>query len=306
MDYRCQTPVLLLFFNRPQHAVAVLERLRLVRPQRLYVHCDGPRANVENELEKVLAVRELVKTIDWDCTIHTLFREHNMGLRAGVSDAISWFFNQEEMGIVLEDDCLPDVSFFPFCETLLKEYQYEPKVMHIGGFNAASFLTSNLVESYFFSKFAFVWGWASWRRAWDNMSLTLDGLDSELSQKRLAELTPNKLSRTYLRSIFEATRQRRNNSWAYAWLYSILNAEGLCVVPAKNLVQNTGIGDSDATHTQKKDEKAAIRAEELDFPLIHPNGIKRIPALDQQLFYHTQKSRWRLFLWYLLKKSGLR
>ncbi len=306
MEYKCEVPVLLLFFNRPQHATAVLERVRAARPPRVYVHCDGPREGVAGDAEKVAAVQALADTIDWECEVYSLFRTTNMGLRNGVSNALDWFFGQEEMGIVLEDDCLPDPSFFPYCETLLKEYQNNPKIMHIAGSNLASAWTEGNVESYFFSKFVFVWGWASWRRAWQKMSLGLDSLDAFVAQKRIAEISSSPMTQAYLLDKFETTRQKKNNSWAYAWFFSILQAGGLSIVPGKNLVQNTGIGEAGATHTSKKDARAAIRATPLDFPLIHPKAKNRRPSLDQQLFFLTQKSYWRLALWYLLKKARLR
>ena len=286
--------------------MAVLNCVRKVRPARLYVHCDGPRDSVSGEAEKVALVRSVLQEVDWECAVITLFRPQNKGLRAGVSDAITWFFQQEEMGIVLEDDCLPDPSFFPFCESMLIHYRNDAKVMHIAGCNLATQWTNRNIEGYFFSKFIFVWGWASWRRAWEKMSLTLDNLDEFRAKGRMRELSLNKLSTEYLWDKFEATRQNRNNSWAYAWFFSILQSGGISIVPVKNLVQNTGIGESGATHTNSKNDKAAIIAERMDFPIIHPKGKKRIPGLDQQLFYVSQKSRTRLVLWYLLKKLGLR
>src|SRR5690349_14929581 len=118
MNYRCQSPVLLLLFNRPEHTAAVLRQLSLVQPKALFVHCDGPRENKAGEDKKVAAVRDLIKNLDWECRVHTLYRDQNEGLRKGVSGALTWFFGQVEMGIVLEDDCLPDVSFFRFCDEL--------------------------------------------------------------------------------------------------------------------------------------------------------------------------------------------
>ena len=306
MEYKCQVPVLLLFFNRPAHARAVLQQLRAVRPNQVFVHCDGPRAEVAGETDKVAAVRALLAEIDWDCRVETLFRDQNMGLRQGVSTALDWFFGQVEMGIVLEDDCLPDVSFFNYCESLLQQYNHDPQVMHIAGSNLASAWTSDYIESFFFSKFVFVWGWASWRSAWQKMSLTLEGLDDFKAKNRIAEVSENPMLQAYLLDKFETTRQNRNNSWAYAWFFSILQAGGLSIVPVKNLVQNTGIGEAGATHTSKKDKRATIRAGRLDFPLIQPKTKNRLSGLDQQLFYLSQKSRWRLVLWYLLKKAGLR
>ena len=163
MSYRCDTPILLLLFNRPKHAEAVIQQLRKVQPATLYVHCDGARANVSGEAEKVAMVRLALEKIDWPCEIKTLFREQNAGLRVGVYGALNWFFESEAQGIVIEDDCMPDPSFFPFCEAMLDRYAQEEKVMHIGGSNVAEKLSRQLPSSYFFSQFSFVWGWATWR-----------------------------------------------------------------------------------------------------------------------------------------------
>ena len=306
MNFRCSTPVLLLLFNRPQHTAAVIEQLRKVRPARIFVHCDGPRDQYPEEAEKVAAVKSELKKIDWPCELSTLFREQNAGLRVGVFGALNWFFESVEQGIILEDDCLPDVSFFPFCEAMLERYALEDQVMHIGGSNVAEGLTSTFTNSYFFSRFSFVWGWASWRRAWKKMSINLEGLEAFEQQNRLEELFSNPMARTYLYDKFRATKRGKNNSWAYAWFYSILKNKGLCVVPRQNLVQNTGIGDSEATHTKKADPQAGLRASSLHFPLTHPLGFDRDPDLELGLFYAAQKSRIRLTLWFLLKLFGFR
>lgn len=306
MAYSCGTPVLLLFFNRPRHAEAVLGRLRLVRPSRVYVHCDGPRATVAGEAEKVAAVRAVLGQIDWPCEVKTLFREQNAGLRAGVYGALNWFFGDVERGIVLEDDCLPDLTFFPFCEEMLERYANDAQVMHIGGSNVAEGVTRSLSDSYFFSKFTFVWGWASWSRAWEKMSLELEGLESFERRDALSAVLKNPMARTYLYDKFRVTQAGKNSSWAYAWFYSILNVNGLSIAPRVNLVQNTGIGDREATHTKKQDRQAGLQASNMTFPLRHPAGKEYDPYLEQALFYAAQKSRIRLTLWFLLQKFGLR
>lgn len=306
MAYQCDTPILLLLFNRPEHTAAVLERLSLVQPKTLYVHCDGPRAHIQGEAEKVAAVQASLSRIDWPCEIKKFFREENAGLRDGVSGALNWFFQEVEKGIVLEDDCLPDPSFFPFCEELLERYQHEESVMHIGGSNVAEDITRGLPSSYFFSEFAFVWGWASWRRAWKKMSLELEGLEDFAQADYLKNLSHDPMAQYYMLDKFRATKARLNNSWAYAWAYSILKNKGLSIVPRVNLVQNTGIGEAGATHTKEEDKKANIRASSLTFPLTHPPQIQKPAALDARIFYASQKSRARLILWFLLQKLGLR
>lgn len=300
-------PVLFLTFNRPQHTLAVLQHLRELEPAVLYVHCDGPRAEHADDISKVAAVRTMIEQqIDWPCKVHTLFRSVNLGLRAGVYDAINWFFTQETEGIILEDDCVPDPTFFRFCQEMLTQYRDDPQIMHIGGSNLAQKFTSQRIESYVFSRFSFVWGWATWRRAWEKMSLTLDGLEDFSKTKKYKQFVVNSLARIYMLDKFYHTKERKNNSWAYAWFYSILKNNGLCIVPCKNLVQNVGVGESSATNTTSANEDARIRANHLDWPLIHP--LQRTPeaSLEQQFFYTSQKKRLRLLLWYALKKVNLR
>lgn len=301
-----QTPVLLLFFNRPKHAESVLARLRAVQPARVYAHVDGPRAGRPEEEKQVLECRRLIHSIDWPCEVKTLFREQNMGLRNGVFDAINWFFREESCGIVLEDDCLPDPTFFPYCEELLKQYADDERIMHIAGSNMAAPAMTSLECSYFASKFSLVWGWASWRRAWKKMSMQLDGLGPFTQNENWQHFLVSKPAKAYMRDKFQATAEGKNNSWAYAWFYSILKNDGICLVPAKNLIENVGVGDAGATHTKNRQAHLQIRAESLDFPLKHPNNLTPDPELEQFIFNYTQKTPFRLRIWYLLHQLGLR
>lgn len=295
-----------MFFNRPGHAAAVIERVRAVRPERVYVHVDGPRKGREEDVLHTEACRMLVRGIDWPCEVHTLFREHNWGLRDGVKDALTWFFFNEEYGIILEDDCLPDPTFFPYCEELLLKYRNDDRIMHIAGSNVAEKHTRHLADSYFFSRFSLVWGWASWSRAWVKMSPDLDGLEAFDEQNRVRALIPGSMAQSYMMDKFYATSREENNSWAYAWFYSILRFDGLCIIPKVNLVENVGVGDIDATNTKARLRHQQVRAGSMPFPLRHPAISDTDIKLERQIFYHTQKQKWRLFIWYLLRLTGLR
>ena len=298
--------MLFLVFNRPGHTAAALDRLREIAPPKLYIHADGPRTDRAGEAEKVAAVRAELEKIDWLCEVKTLFRDTNMGLREGVFDALNWFFGQEAHGIVLEDDCVPDVSFFHFCEATLREYADDEQVMHICGSNLAEAATCGLAASFVFSKFALVWGWASWRRAWQKMSLDLDGLEVFLETETWRAFLPDVQARTYMADKFWTTKRRENQSWAYAWQYSVLKNNGLCLLPKVNLVENVGIGAADATNTTGKNPKAALRAGHLETPFLRPGGRARDLDLEQRVFYAYQKSRSKLWRWFWLKKLGLR
>ena len=303
----CQVPVLFLVFNRPEHTCASLERIRTASPPRLYVHCDAARPQIAGEAEKVESVRAIIQEkIDWPCEIKTLYRTENQGLREGVSGAIDWFFEQESYGIVLEDDCVPDPSFFPFCAELLERYKDDEQIMHIGCSNLVEAHTEGLDSSYIFSRFSFVWGWAGWRRAWKKMSLSLEGLDAYRQSGHICQLIDNPWAQEYMMDKFQVTSRRENNSWAYAWFYSILKNNGLCIVPSVNLIQNTGVGEAGATNTTKQNTLARRPARQMNFPLRHPGSRKPHPELERLFFYVSQKSRFRLALWHFLRIIGLR
>jgi len=302
-----QVPVLFLVFNRPEHTRLALDRIRQARPPRLYVHSDGPRPQVNGEAGRVEQVRTIIgQGVDWDCEVKTLYRAENQGLRQGVFGALNWFFEAEPYGIVLEDDCVPDLSFFPFCAELLEYYRDDEQVMHIGGSNLAEATTADLEASYVFTRFSFVWGWAGWRRAWQKMSPDLEGLDTFEQSGKISRLVGDPMARAYMLDKFRVTQRRENNSWAYAWFYSILKNDGLCLVPKVNLVQNTGVGEAGATNTRGQNEKARLRAQPISFPLVHPESRQPEGMLEKQFFYLSQKRRFRLWLWYLLKITGLR
>ena len=304
---RCQVPVLFLVFNRPRQTREVLARLQQARPPRLYIHSDGPRPDRADEALKVEEVRAVIdKGVDWECEIKTIYRTENQGLRNGVYQAISWFFEHESSGIILEDDCVPDLSFFPFCEEILERYCDDEQVMHIGCSNLIDETTSELHESYLFTRFSFVWGWAGWRRAWEKMLPDLEGLERFEQEHKIRSLVADEKAQEYMLDKFRVTHRRENNSWAYAWFYSILKNNGLCVVPKINLVQNVGVGEEGATNTRGRNTAAIRKAGTLPFPLVHPESKAIDPILEQRFFYATQKQQIRLWFWWLLHKSGLR
>jgi hypothetical protein len=248
-----RTPVLLLVFNRPATTRAVFESIRSMRPVELYVAADGPRPGVEGEAEKCRATRRIATAIDWDCRAHSLFREENTGIGRGVASAITWFFDQVEEGIIIEDDCLPGASFYRFCEELLAYHRNQPRVMHISG-NNFQYGRRRGDASYYYSQYTHCWGWASWRRAWDCFDRSL--------------LEPD--SRPYV--------------WDGEWLLAVRQRGGVAVLPNVNLVQNIGFG-ADATHTKTLERYAGLPAEEISFPLRHPSKIAVDRRADTLTYY---------------------
>lgn len=236
------TPVLFIVFNRPDTTERVFEAIRKAKPKQLFVAADGPRPNKEGEHELCDAVRKISTSIDWDCEIKTLFRKDNLGCKVAVSEAINWFFNEVEEGIILEDDCLPNESFFVYCEAMLRRYRYNEKVMHIGGINFDFFHEVNSKNSHFLTEIAHVWGWATWRRAW---------LNYDIRMPNFINWTVNDNNKMFFREVFELTYQGKIDTWDYQWIFCLFWLGGLAVVPQRNLIKNIGF-DTTATHTISK------------------------------------------------------
>ncbi len=298
--------ILLLVFNRPDHTRRLLDCLRPLQPPALYVSADGPRAHVPTDAAACTAVRALFsEAVDWPCTVYTQFLSHNLGCRRAVERGISWFFEHVEEGIILEDDCLPDPSFLPFCTELLERYRHEERVMHIAGSNPAPHACRKTATSYLFSRFSFIWGWATWRRAWRQYRPDFPDLEREWAHPAgaFSRLLPNRAAHRYLLDKFERVRNGTFDTWDYAWFYTIMRADGLCVVPKVNLVHNIGF-DAQATHTA--DKRLARPARSLSFPLVHPPLGEPAPALEEAFFYASQKDRFGLLLrslapWYFYR-----
>src|SRR4051812_29566436 len=180
---KLHTPVLFVIFNRPETTRQVFEAIRTAKPSRLYIAADGPRKNKPGEDQKCQEAREIVKAVDWDCEVKTLFSKENLNCGRGPATAFTWFFEHEEEGIILEDDCLPTQSFFRFCQELLERYRYDYRVMHIGGNNFLNGWQRDQDYSYYFSLSGHIWGWATWRRAWQMFDYKLS-LYEKIKEKK--------------------------------------------------------------------------------------------------------------------------
>jgi len=278
-----KTPVLFLIFNRPDTTSKVFEKIRAIKPERLYIAADGPRPNISSDKEKCALARSVVDLIEWDCQVKTLFREANTGCGKGVSDAITWFFTEVEEGIILEDDCVPDNSFFAFCEQLLSYYKNSEKIMHIGGTNFQD-ANKQYTASYYFSSIAHVWGWATWKRAWNKYSFDINGLDDFKKFKKINHYYNDNKIIEYWHSIFDRMRRHEIDTWDYQWTYSIWNNKGLSIIPKVNLVSNIGF-DEDATHT-KGSSKFDNMTTNYIYSIHHPDVITQDREADVYTFYH--------------------
>ena len=283
-------PVLLIIFNRPHLTQRVLEAVRQAHPVRLYVAADGPRPHHATDALRCALTRAVVTNGEpWPCEVRTLFRDENLGCGRGPASAISWFFEHETEGIILEDDCLPTPDFFRFCAELLLRYRHDTRVMHISGNNLtreARWPVAPGADSYHFSGRVHSWGWATWRRAWQHFDFGLALLPELRRRGALPSVYPDVVERRYWLAKFEAVRSgpQPAHIWDYQWHFAVAAHGGLTVVPAVNLVTNIGFGD-DATHTfDPHDQVSHPVVHRLPFPLHHPPVVLRDTRRDQRHF----------------------
>ncbi len=285
-----KTAVLFLIFNRPDTTKQVFEAIRKARPPRLYVASDGPRPGRIHEERRVEKVRQISTEIDWPCHVKTLFREKNLGCKAAVSAAIDWFFENEERGIILEDDCLPCQSFFSFCNELLEKYSHDTRVMVVSGSNF-QFGKRRINYSYYFSHFNHCWGWATWRRAWRHFNKNMEHWPSIRNHRYLKDLLHNEEMVAYWSRVFETAYREEIDSWAYTWTFSCWIRNGLTVLPNVNLVSNLGFG-MEATHTKLGGKMANMPSVEMAFPLEHPPFVIRDHEADQRTHRICYRPGW--------------
>ena len=262
------TAVLFLVFNRLDTTKQVFEAIREAKPPRLYIAADGAREQKDGEKEKVKVIRDYITSnIDWGCEIKTLFREDNLGCKYAVSGAIDWFFENEEMGIILEDDCLPRQSFFWFCEELLERYKDDMRVGQISGDNFQKGIKRGNAD-YYFSIYNHIWGWASWANRWKNYDVELEKISDA---KFIEDLFQNNNTRSYWLNIFKTMKEKKIDTWDYQWTFTLWSNNQLTVLPNVNLIENVGFGE-DATHTVGESEFANLKAFDIALQK-HPNTI---------------------------------
>ena len=252
-------------------------KIREIRPKKLYVAADGPKNSKDSTLCERVRSQIL---IDWDCEVKTLYRDKNLGCKIGVSSAIDWIFEFEDKAIILEDDTLPEISFFRFCEELLYKYENEKKIFSITGVNWQFGIKRGLA-SYYFSTYPGIWGWATWKDRWEAFDLNFTGLEEQIKGDFLSFMTNDEKEKQFHIENLRNTKLNNIDSWDFAWHYTYYKFKGLCIVPNSNLISNLGF-DSRATHTKHINSwKANIISSDIKFPLIHPSKIARNLLADR-------------------------
>ncbi|WP_432713741.1 nucleotide-diphospho-sugar transferase [Pedobacter sp.] len=246
-DYQTKSPVLFLVFNRPDTTNLVFEEIRGAKPAKLYIAADGPRAGRENDAQRCQETLAIVKNIDWDCEVKTLFRENNLGCKNAISSAIDWFFDNEEEGIILEDDCLPAKSFFYYCDTLLAKYRFDTRIRHIAGCNL-QMGTKWGNDSIYFANQTHVWGWASWKRVWKDYDKDLKAYHENEVEEIFSNIFTDKLVIETWANIFKEVKAGKIDTWDYQLALINYFNNSLSINPNVNLIKNIGFRE-DATHT---------------------------------------------------------
>jgi len=265
-----------MMFNRPDKTRQMISALRRAKPPRLFLAADGPRRENPEDLRRCADARGVLEEIDWECDVRMLFQDDNLGCKRGPETAITWFFSHVPGGIVLEDDCLPNPAFFPFCAELLERFEEDERVMMIGGYNPLG-SWQHTTSSYLFSRTSPTWGWATWRRAWQCYDPDMAAWVSHEARSAV-KMRMSSAEYRITRRWFDQVRAGTLDAWDFAWAFAMLKAGGLSIVPVRNMIANIGFG-ADATHTKNPWSAAArVRTAEVAFPLIHPEVVE--PCLD--------------------------
>lgn len=267
-----KTPVAFIIFNRPDATERVFSEIAKAKPETLFVIADGPRPDKPDDIKKCAAARDVIERVDWDCEVLKNYADVNMGCGYRPASGISWLFEQVDDAIILEDDCVPHASFFPYCAELLERYRYDERIMHIGG----SYFLSNPIQtlfSYYFSCFNIAnGGWATWRRAWRYFDLECKLWPLLKETRWLAGLEDDdRAGRNWAKHFEKAYSENGNVSyWDHQWTFACWANSGLSILPKQNLVSNIGF-DENATHTfDRNDLRANMPSVEMEFPLKHP------------------------------------
>ncbi|MCX6159375.1 MAG: nucleotide-diphospho-sugar transferase [Ignavibacteriota bacterium] len=281
---RFDIPILFLIFNRPDTTEKVFEKIREIKPKYFYVSADGARENKPGEYEKCELAKSVLKKVDWECEVNVNFSEINLGCKEGVTKGINWFFENTEYGIILEDDCLPDISFFNFCKVMLERYKDDKRVMHIGGVN---FQDTNKRgnKSYYYSRFCHVWGWATWKDRWAKYDVNMAGYNDDKYYSISESIIKDKEIIDYYKRLLDTVRDNKLDTWDFQWVWTVWKNDGVSIIPNVNLVKNIGFGE-EATHTvstsSKISELSTGRITEFDFN----DSIEPDAEADRYTYYH--------------------
>ncbi|MDZ8054194.1 MAG: glycosyltransferase family 2 protein [Aulosira sp. ZfuVER01] len=292
------TTVVFIIFNRPDITAKVFEVIRQVKPAKLLVIADGYRSDFPDDVEQCAATRKIIEQVDWDCKILKNYAEKNLGAKIRIATGLNWVFQQVEEAIILEDDCLPHPTFFAYCEELLDKYRHDQRIMTISG-NNFQFGRRRTEDSYYFSRYPLIWGWATWRRAWQQYDLDMKQWVAIKNNNWLQDILNDSTAVRYWTEIFQTCYEGKINTWDYPWTLTSWLQNGLNILPNVNLVSNIGFSTGAANTKDIYSPFANHPAQAMEFPLQHPEFMIR----DAQADKFTQQTQFHLSLIYRLKRK---
>lgn len=295
MSINSTPPICFIVFKRPIETRIVFDSIRRAKPKKLFIYGDGPRAGNLSDQTKVQEVKKIFKSIDWDCDIYTHFSDVNLGSKVTESAAISHFFSNVDHGIILEDDCLPNDSFFTFCAQMLHEYESDSRIMHIAGTSLLPHLTSNYDSTYYFSNVVHGWGWATWRRAWSLYDIKMKEFPGKSFYPNLLNrFKDKKMAKYYLKILINA-HNNKIDCWDYQWMFTIWNNDGLCITPARNLIKNIGFGIEGTYCTTDTNNLGNLETSEIG-EIFKPNNFTPNFMYDKLEFYKFTRKKLSFYL----------
>jgi len=285
-----KTPIVFIIFKRADTTEKVFEAIRQAKPTKLFVIADGPRTDRPGEVEKCEATRAVIERVDWNCEVIKNYSDSNLGCARRVSSGLNWVFEQVEEAIILEDDCVPHPTFFPFCEELLDKYKYDNRIASISGQNV-QFGRKRTNYSYYFSRYNHCWGWATWKRSWQNFDIYMKLWPEIQEGSFLNDILMERQTVDYWSRRFEFIYANPLATvWSYQWTFACWVQNSLGIISNGNLISNIGFGlDSTNVTANQKNQYESLPTEAIEFPLKHPHFIVR----DIQADSFTQRTLFR-------------
>lgn len=314
-DLNFDTPIVIMFFNRPDTLTQVFEAVKNVKPRNLFLIQDGPRLGNDNDIYQINSCREIVDDIDWECTVHRNYSETNMGLAARIISGLSWVFEHVDQSIILEDDCVPNSSFFSFCQLMLEKYKKDLRVGIISGFNYFNEYDFG-GYSYGFVKSGGIWGWATWKNRWEKFDFEMSKINNDYVKKLIKhDIGSLKIANQRMKNWRDWRNKiitNQSTSWDFSWGFTRHVNSWLSIVPKSSLIMNIGLG-SEATHTKHLKKNAKYnpffrRTKELEKPLKIPDFVLADRQYDLAYYKLIYKSKigniFRKTLRFFLRESN--
>jgi len=305
-----KSAVTLIFFNRPDTLLKVFEQVRLAKPPKLFLVQDGAREGNDRDVVRIEACRKIVENVDWDCEVHTNYSDVNLGCGVRPQSGISWVLQQEERTIILEDDCVPEPTFFEYCDELLERYKDDERICYISGLNHFEEWDFG-GSSYGFTKGGAIWGWATWRRAWEKYDYSVNGINDPYVVRHIKTVLAGDDARVNLwKKTNGLVKEKADISyWDVQWGFVKYSQNQLVIVPKYNMICNIGVGP-DSTHDvggsaihRKYFDYNNMPVKALELPLIHPKHMLCDTEYDRMLVRCNQRMRKRMMIRILKNKA---